>query len=589
MRFLQIAPALAAALAFVSSQMVRGADDLVWDVMADTWTATDGLGRTTPGFDEAGPPRADRTTGIFYFLWSEGQNPVYDLSKILAANPDDPKFGPNQAFHHWAEPLFGYYRDDDAYVIRKHIQMLNDADVDVLFFDVTNALTYDSVRDAVLKVLDEFRASGQRTPRIAFLTNSASARTVEHLYKTFYKPGKGREHWFAWGGKPLILAPTDGLSDEVKDFFTIRRSWAWTKGHSWFGDGRDRWPWLDNSPQTPGWHEAPDKPEQISVTVAQHPTGNIGRSFHDGKQPPPEERHPERGLYFAEQWKRAREVDPPFVFITGWNEWIAQRFIDPKGEMSMGGVRLKPGGTFFVDQYTPEYSRDIEPVKGGFGDAYYYQLVSEVRRYKGVRKPADVAKAKVRVDGAFGDWKAAAPEFRDTIGDPARRRHPGWKGEPDFVNETGRNDLMAAKVAPGDEFVFFYIRTREPLTAPAERWMTLCIDADHDPKTGWLGYDLVVNREQIVDGMATVERLKPDGATEPLDAAAAVAFDGNELELALPRSALGLDFPGDGSRRVAFDFKWLDNVPIGGDASTFTLDGDAAPNDRFNYRATWAE
>ena len=578
-------PALASSIAALAAGTAAFADEPAWDVMADTWVATDGLGRRTPGHEEVGPPRADKTVGIFYFLWSEGQNPVYDLSKILAANPEDPKFGPPQAFHHWAEPLFGYYRDDDPYVIRKHVQMLTDAGVDVLFFDVTNALTYDRVRDAVLRVLEEFRATGQRTPRIAYLANSSSEKTVEHLYKTFYKPGKAREHWFFWGGKPLLLAPPEGLDDETRDFFTIRRSWAWTKGHAWFGDGRDKWPWLDNTPQTPGWHESPDKPEQVSVATAQHPTGNIGRSFHDGREPSPDERRPELGLYFAEQWKRAREVDPPFVFVTGWNEWIAQRFVDAKGTMKMGGVRLKPGGTFFVDQYSPEYSRDIEPMKGGFADAYYYQLVGEIRRYKGAGKPADLSRARVRIDGSFDDWKAAGPEFRDTLGDPARRRHPGWQGEPEFIDETGRNDLTLAKVAPGGEFVYFYIKTREPLTPPADRWMNLCIDVDVDAKTGWLGYDLVVNREKPADGMATIERLAPDGSTTPLEAAAAIAFSGREVELAVPRSVLGAS----DANRVVLDFKWLDNVEVGGDPSNFTLHGDVAPNDRFNYRATWED
>ena len=34
-----------------------------WDTMPDTWVATDGLGRTLPGYDEAGPPRPDRFVG----------------------------------------------------------------------------------------------------------------------------------------------------------------------------------------------------------------------------------------------------------------------------------------------------------------------------------------------------------------------------------------------------------------------------------------------------------------------------------------------------------------------------------------------
>jgi hypothetical protein len=52
------------------------------------------------------------------------------------------------------------------------------------------------------------------------------------------------------------------------------------------------------------------------------------------------------------------------------------------------------------------------------------------------------------------------------------------------------------------------------------------------------------------------------------------------MELAIPRSALGLTkFP------ATLDFKWADNVQQTGEWSDFTLNGDAAPNNRFNYRA----
>jgi hypothetical protein len=57
-------------------------------------------------------------------------------------------------------------------------------------------------------------------------------------------------------------------------------------------------------------------------------------------------------------------------------------------------------------------------------------------------------------------------------------------------------------------------------------------------------------------------------------------FAGNELELALPRTALGI-----ASGQRAFDFKWADNLQQTGDWSDFTINGDAAPNDRYNYRA----
>jgi hypothetical protein len=79
-----------------------------------------------------------------------------------------------------------------------------------------------------------------------------------------------------------------------------------------------RRPNSSNSPLTP------DKPEQICVAVAEHPIANIGRSFHGGRQPAPGQERTAEGLHFAEQWTRALAVDPEFIFVTGWNEWIAQ-------------------------------------------------------------------------------------------------------------------------------------------------------------------------------------------------------------------------------------------------------------------------
>src|SRR6202011_2802489 len=125
---------------------------------------------------------------------------------------------------------------------------------------------------------------------------------------------------------------------------------------AWFGNGQNKWPWLDHTPQQFGWHEAAVKPEEISVAVAQHPTSNIGRSYHDGAEPNAPQSS--KGAYFAEQWKRALAVDPELVFVTGWNEWIAQRFENPGG-ISFMGKPLAKGDTFFVDEFNEEYSRDI--------------------------------------------------------------------------------------------------------------------------------------------------------------------------------------------------------------------------------------
>lgn len=110
---------LAALLVLVLAVVAAYAE---WGVMSDTWVATDALGRKLPGYDECGPSRENKYVGIFYFNWlgQHGQDGPYDITKILKDNPNDPKWGPEHAFHHWGEPELGYYVSDDEWVIRRY-------------------------------------------------------------------------------------------------------------------------------------------------------------------------------------------------------------------------------------------------------------------------------------------------------------------------------------------------------------------------------------------------------------------------------------------------------------------------------------
>ena len=575
-----------AALAMVLAAGGTPARGASRDLASDTWVATDALGRRLPGGAECGPPRAGKHVGIFYFLWMERRpkQGLYDISRLLAADAADPQYGPRHAFHWWGRPHLGYYVCDDAAVLRIHAQMLTDAGVDAVIFDVTNGFTYDRNVLAVCKVYREIRKTGRTTPQIAFLANSRSDRVVKHLHETFYAKGLYGELWFRWKGKPLMLAPSEGLTDEQKRFFTLRRSWAWTRPQGWFGSGRDKWPWLDHYPQKPGWHTRPEAPEQISVCTAQHATSNIGRSFHAGAQPLPDKVAPERGLCFAEQWRRALKVDPEFIFITGWNEWIAQRFIkaDRGGAGQFLGRRLKPGDTYFVDQYNQEFSRDIEPMHGGHGDNYYYQMVAGIRRFKGVRRREKPSAARtLRIPGAFAQWQGVRPEFLDDVGDTPHRSHPGFGPAGPYVNTTGRNDFDVAKVARDGQNLYFYVRTRRAITPPAgTHWMVLLLDVDGNGRNGWEGYDLAVNRTRARAGTCSVERSAGGGKWTPAGTAK-LAFDGRELHLAVPRALLG---PPPKTGKLSVDFKWADNVPSSGSAMDFIDKGDVAPNGRFNYR-----
>jgi len=456
--------------------------------------------------------------------------------------------------------------------------MLDDAGIDVLIFDATNAFTYEKVYLKLCEIYRQLRREGRRTPQICFLAHSRARQTIETLYRDFYAKKLYPELWFYWKGKPLILGGVDDLPEAIASFFTLRDCWAWTHG-------KDTWQWLDHSLERYGWHESPDRPEELAVSVAQHPVSNIGRSHRDGKQPSSNEYgltgSEHLGLYFEEQWERALKVNPEFAFVTGWNEWVAQRFIkeEGKGAERLLGRALEPGQSYFVDAYNQEYNRDIEPMQGGHTDDCYYQMISYIRRYKGVRRPPTARQDySITIDGRFDDWRLVRPEFRDTIGDTEHRDEIGWGHAGRYVNTTGRNDIVTLKVATDANCVYFYAETAQPLTAHTDKnWMLLFIDADQDGKTGWNGYNYLVNTE-VIDAQRTSVHRFTESQWEK-DATVEFRYSGNQMEIEVPRPTFGLSLGG-----VTFDFHWADNIQNLDDIIEFSIHGDSAPNRRFNYR-----
>jgi len=553
------------------------------------WPATDALGRRVPTAEEVGPPKAGRWVGIFYFLWHnnrEGKSPhwdgPYDVSRILARDPDalrkpdSPLWGPISMYHYWGEPLYGYYLSDDPWVLRRHAQLLADAGVDTLIFDTTNAATYRDVYMKLCEVFRQVRADGGRTPAISFMVNTEAGKTARRIYEELYKPGLYPELWFRWEGKPLLICDPKEADEELRAFFTLRRAhWPFTMVNT-----QNAWHWEATYPQPYGYTTDPAKPEMVNVSVAQNlrvSDGRVtnmsnldarGRSFHQGRV----ETDPDAvnlGLNFEEQWKRAYELDPPFVMVTGWNEWIAGRWGQPGGPI------------VFVDQYSQEYSRDIEPMKGGHGDNYYWQLVAGIRRYKGAAPlPKASAPVTIRLGASFGAWAKVAPEFADHVGETAPRAFDGAGGTR-YENRTGRNDIVAAKVARDKTNVYFYVRTRAPLSpCTGPNWMWLLLDTGGGNAGGWEGFDFIVNRTIDGEGRSWLERCEGGWKWRKV---APVRFrvQGAELHLAIPRAALGL---ARGTTRLRLDFQWIDNAQRPGDVMDVYTSGDAAPEGRFRYR-----
>jgi hypothetical protein len=570
------------------------------DLKSDQWVATDALNRKLPDLQVAGPLRHSRYVGIFYFLTgtNTGKPGPRDVTKTLLVQPDSSKWA--QGSYYWSEPENGYYLSSDEWVIRRHAQMLADAGVDVIIFDATNDTSHESVYSTILRVFETMRQEGEPTPQVAFL---ASQGSIKEVWRDLYSKGLYRDLWFMWKGKPLLLTGqqhgmlhVEQLPANIQQFFNVRESWAWDS-LPWYRDGHDQWPWVAHTPQPPGWHEGPERPEEVPIAIAEHPLSAIGRSFHDGAEPVTDRYDKtsvtDEGLYFQEQWDHALAVDPEFVFVTGWNEWMAGSMMMgsdvqkdlakwdfyPGAKLSRAGHPLRPGDVYFIDQYNEEFSRDAEPMKGGHTDNYYYQLVANIRRYKGLHQPDPVSVEKtINLNGSFDQWKAVTPEFEDHSFDTLPRQSLGNYQAGPYADSSGRNDFVSMKVARDQNNIYFYAKTREPITSFRDRnWMLLFIDADENKATGWEGYDLVVNANVIDRKTTTISTLSKDGQVRLL-ARVHMRVEGNKLMVAVPRGLLRQ------KDATSFQFHWADNIARIGDISEFFLHGDSAPDRRANYR-----
>ncbi len=581
-------------------------------ISPSTWAATDGLGRTLSSYEEAGAEKTDRFVGMFYWVWHypwiENNEPI-TTGSILDFYPEAVNDWNHSAWngtydgrpYFWDEPLYGFYTNMDEYVLRKHAELLADADIDTVILDTTNSTkVFPEGYTALFEVWGKARENGIDTPDVMFMLNFAGSEDCRtqllDLYDNLYSKGLYKDLWFMWEGRPLIMADVRCLEmseekdREIFEFFTFRDNEP-----TYFSDNcsytKETWGWCSDYPQTKFGKRLTGAVEQMCVSVAQNanengliamnsPVGTVqGRSFTDGdfsytytyggKEITVNsdiENSLLYGLNFQQQWDYAIECDPEFIFITGFNEWIAGRFENWNGTDNA-----------FPDQFSPEYSRDIEPSAGVLKDYYYYQLVENVRRFKGAAAPEkNEAEKEIDVNGEPSQWDSVFPEYNHYEG-LTSRNSAGWKGYH-YENSTARNDIVQAKVAFDSENVYFYVKTADALSPSTdESWMRLLLDTDTSGiSPNWEGFEYVINRSSPDENGISVEKYLSDGSLEMV-ASAVYSINGNVLQLEIPRESLGLT-----DEEIRFNFKWTDNTSTE-DIMSFYTDGDCAPGGRFTF------
>ena len=600
----------------------------------ELYGGVDGLGRVLPDGNtlNAERPKKDRYVGMFFWDWHRffSVHAPMNVTEIIAAHPEAANDFKHEAWggrdsgtpYFWNEPIYGYYSTSDEYVLRKQAELLADAGIDVLFLDCTNGTeTYLSEFKLMVSAFQKAAEQGVKVPKIAFMLNINPNTLYENnpvelrqLYRQIYKKGVGEDLWFYWEGKPLVLSPADcfdpGKDADMLEYFTFRRSDdSFFTADTKIGD--NIWGWLSAYPQTRYGVRSDGSVEEMAVGVAQNanefgmkgsadqkygltamndPRGTVhGRAFTEGQYSysfltdsgykSVGTGDPDAllyGLNFQQQWDRAIEVDPDIVFVTGWNEWIAGRW-----ETWGGGTAITENA--FPDEYTDEFSRDIEPSKGILKDYYYYQLVTNVRRYKGVPEARIYSeKHTVGVDAALEEWDAVPAGYTHYTGSTMKRSAAGYKGLK-YESDTMRNDIVLSKVAYDDENVYFLVKTADDLTSPdGPAWMRLLLRTRSGGET-WEGFDYIVNRVSPSapdgSGLGTATLEKSTGSWN-WETAGTVRYRirGNALQLEIPRALLGLS-----EKPVNLEFKWSDNMQTDGDVMDFYLSGDVAPGGRFTF------
>lgn len=549
---------------------------------------TDDYGRTIMTVD--GKKDKEAYVGMFFFL-SLGQHSnhrgEYDISKITQDGEDldafqvDNRTSPVGSAHFWGEPVFGYYNSSDEWVIRKQIEMLTLAGIDFIVLDTSNAVTYQSVTDVLFPVMLEYYNKGWNIPKVMYYIsnnngeNTTYPNTLRTVYNYFYATDTYKNLWFCPNGKPMItrheLANDKFLSTFdggiYLNFFEFRTR-QWPINDYLKEDGA---PWIEFE------YPQPIHTDWLSISVAQHYSvrfsdtiGTHGRGWDEEKGINDHENYG-KGLNYQTQWQTAFDYQAEgtkvkYAFITGWNEWVAEKMKDSSGTY------------FTVDQFNEEYSRDIEPcVNEKVADNFYMQTIMNIRTFN-YSDAKHYVYPKTTIDVSVDDTKwNYIRSYVDFTGDCKDRNHKGMIASRTYTDTSGRNDIETVKVARDDEYMYFRVTTADNVTSYTDgddKWMNILIKTDN-AKNEWKGYNYVINRS--VNGTET-SVMKADGKGGLVEKGKGeVRVYGKTMIVKVKLSDLGLS-----STNYHIEFKVADNV-ADYDHVELYRSGDSAPIGRLNY------
>ena len=562
----------------------------------------DSIGREMYYDNRVGEEDTDKEVGVFYFLWLgyHSTRGPFNNTQIVLNNPrailSEAKWleagGGNVGnTHHWDEPVFGYYTIFDTWVIEKQVQMLTEAGIDYILFDATNAYTYDEGALLVFAALDKYAKMGYDVPHVAYYTRNDADQTensrvtMQHIYDYIWDAHPEYQYLFYQVDDRPLMVGLNASRDVFNTFKLNKSQWpqepAKTDGFPWMEFTR----WL-----TPDSVYKLTKTKTVmTASPAQHNSdimfsytawygGNDRSRNYRGDetvglyhQDLTDEQAMLYGTNFEMGLEYAMYSQPDNIFLTGWNEWGAQR-LTPKGSEAI----------WFCDCADDNNSRDIEPSAGALKDNYYMQAANFVRQFRGAKPRVNIGEnTAIDINGAWSQWDSVTAKYTDWTNEIPDRNCVGF-GEILYTNTTGRNDIQNVKAARDAENLYFYVDTVSDIQAIDDaNGMNLLIrshGAGTEYSTSWEGFDFIVNGKATSSGKMTVERFNSSYTSRTEVGKVDFKLEGNKLMVKIPKAMLGIS----NTELVDVQFKWADNATEGNVLSYYS-DGDVAPYGRFTY------
>ena len=351
------------------------------------------------------------------------------------------------------------------------------------------------------------------------------------------------------------------LSEEILNFFHfLKPQWP---SDPFYADG---FPWVE-------WqYPQPLHTNIMNVTVASHPSvpmsfsltrewTNWGRGWNPELNANVSE-DVDKGAFFQRQWDNAIKTDPDIISVGGWNEWIAYK-------------QIWDGEYMLCDAVNKEFSRDIEPMQGGFEDAFYIQMIMNIRRYKGLKE--NVRKGKrhtIKINGESSQWDKVEYSEINIGADDIERNSFGATQSVHYIQAAPKNILQEIKIANDKKYVYFYIRSNNSFENNDKNPFILVGTGDPRLKE-WECYDFLIG-SNYNDNKADVQKI---GKNFALTQKSSVEFSIKKdiLQLKIPRKTIDLDKHNKFYFKVASDINCPENI------MSYYTSGSSMPMGRLSY------